>query len=56
MDERQVRMKLIMRLLLGPHNDYKEMLAHDAKKHWEEIETLKANEMKELMGAGTLEV
>jgi len=39
-------MKIAMCLLLGPHNDYKKMLALDAKKHWEEIETLKANEMQ----------
>jgi hypothetical protein len=46
MDKRLVRMTIALRLLLGPHNNYKEMLAHDAKKDWEKIEILKANEMK----------
>jgi hypothetical protein len=50
MDEKQVRMEIAMRLLLGPHNDYKEILARDAKKHWEEVEALKANEMINLVG------
>lgn len=46
MDEKHVRIKIALRLLLGSHNDYKEMLEQDAKKHCEKSESLRANELK----------
>lgn len=46
MEEKHIRMKIALRLLLGPHNDFKEMLEHEAKKHWEKCEAEREEELK----------
>jgi len=46
MDQKHIRMKIALRLLLGLHNNFKEMLAHEAKKHWEKCEAEREEELK----------
>jgi hypothetical protein len=37
MDETWARMKIAMRLLLGAHNECKEMLVADANQYWHDV-------------------
>jgi hypothetical protein len=46
MIDEHVRMRIALRLLLEPHNEYKESLQSNARKHWNNLMAKRAYETR----------